>query len=550
MGTVLINLLSLALPIGILQFYDRVLPSRSEDTFAVLLAGLVLVAVLDGVLRIVRSLVLSWCGARYEYSESLRLLGHILHSDLTRFNQSTLSTHLDQVDSLEKVREFYSSQSILMLVDLPFVVVFLVLIWSFSGTLVLVPVSVMLLFLVISCVYGARLREAFSDQHLIDRRRQDFVLEVLNGIHSVKALAMEQLIMRRYERLQSQSADAITEVSRLSGIVQGLGSTLSQGVTVGFATLGSIQVVSGDLTVGALAAGTMLSGRVLQPSLKAMGLWAHLQSLRLAQDRIKQAYEAPLELLEHGEDTLALSGDIELVDIHFRHESSERELLAGVNLHVRAGEAIGITGPNGSGKSTLVNILMGFVTPASGAVKFDGHDIRELHRSATRAQIGLMPQHGTIFQGSILENMTLFRDGKAVEQALSLARRLGLDRQIMQLPDGLDTQIGSAQFTALSEGVRQLIVLVRSLVGEPRVIVFDDAASALDIEHDVKLLKMLEEYRGEHTMIVVSHRPSMLRMCDRCLRLDDGKLTELRRRSSVAPALPGDPSAGGLARAS
>lgn len=532
LASVVINITTLALPLVILQVYDRILPNKALDTFALMISALLFAALIEVFLRIARSTILAWKGAQYEHAKVMELLEHILHADLVKFESNAIGRYLNKIDAVKQVREFYSGQTILMLVDLPFVVIFLMLIWVFSQELVFVPLTVMLVFAVVSYVLGKKLKVTLKDKSESNERKQNFLIEVLQGMHIVKSMALESPMMRRLERLQGHSAHSIYELSRINSVIQSIGATFSQVVMMSFVGIGSIYVVSGDLTVGALAAGTMLSGRVMQPALKAMGLWTQAQGLSIAKDKIRELKNIPVEAIDDQVDRVQIKGDIEFSNVHFKFDHGEQELLKGISLKIAQGGAIGITGPNGSGKSTLIELLMGFMSPNEGEIKIDGRDIRTLDRSSLRAQIGYMPQHGVIFEGTILDNMTMFREGVAVERAIQLANKLGLTEVIMRLPEGLDTRVSGTNYDSLPVGVRQQIILVRSLVGcmsfgEPKIILFDDADASLDVNHDRLLVEMLSEMRGKCTMIIVSHRPSILRLCDQNYMLAEGELVKL-----------------------
>jgi ATP-binding cassette subfamily C protein LapB len=533
LASLFINLTTLALPLVILQVYDRILPNKATDTFSLLIFGLLVAAILDGVLRVARSAILTWKGVQYEHTESIHSIERVVHADLVKFESNSIGSYLDKMEGLKKVREFYSGQSILMLVDLPFVLIFLSLIFLFAGKMVLIPITIIAIFIVVSYYTGKKLKLALEQRSSADERRQNFLIETLQGIHTVKAMAMEALMLRRYERLQAQSAASVYEVSRINSFVSGLGATFSQVVMVFFVGIGSIYVVAGELTVGALAAGTMLSGRVLQPALKAMGLWTQLQAVHLAGEDVNDILTLPHEALKDNSLPITLDGEIELEDVCFQHEGSNVELLSGVSLHIKPGEAIGILGANGVGKTTLINLIMGFVNPTQGAVLLNGKDIQTLDGSSVRAQIALMPQQGTIYDGTILDNLTLFREGYAVDQAIELAEIFGLTKAITKLPNGLDTRIGGANVDAIPAGVRQQIILVRSMVGDatygdPRIILFDDANSCLDFGNEARLQNYLQENRKGLTMVIISHRPSLLNICDRHFRLEGGKLESMQ----------------------
>ncbi len=526
-------MLALALPIVILQVYDRIIPNQATETFLFLILGMLGVVVLDTLLRIFRSLILSWDSARFDHRESLKAMNRVLDAENTAFEKESGGYYLDKMQALEQIQEFYSGQSVLLIMDFPFVVLFLVLIWLIAGPLILIPVLLLLIFALVSITTGRHLHQALETRSVMEDRRQNFIIETLTGIHTIKSMAMESLMMRRYEKLQHQSAASIYELSRINSVIQGIGASFSHLAVVSFVGVGSLYVVNGELSVGALAAGTMLSSRVLQPGLRAMGFWSQFQSVRLAIKKVQELFDLPVEQGGKFHADKGLKGEIELVDVHFNYPQGTSHLLNGVSLKIKSGEAIGISGANGVGKTTLIGLISGFLHPVEGSIKLDGKDILEYDLEYLRSQVGIIPQKGVLFEGTILENMTLYREGEAIDHAIELAQSLGLDEIISRLPDGLDTQVGGSAVDTLSEGVRQNIIMVRSLVGHPSIMLFDDANANFDYKNDQRLLEILEALKGDRTMVIVSHRPSFLRLCDRLFQLRDGRLEETSHHFST-----------------
>jgi ATP-binding cassette subfamily C protein LapB len=510
----------------VLQVYDRIIPNQALGSFFVMLLALGIVVVFDAVLRILRSVILSWSGAKFEHRQSMRMLNRILSADTLAYETSSPGSYLDRFQNLDKVQEFYTGQSILLLVDLPFVPLFLFLIWLIAGQMIFIPVVLLLLFLVVSVVTGTRVRKALQERVTMDERRQNFVIETLRGMHTIKSMAMEELMLRRHERLQGQSARSVYELSRINSVAQGLGATFSQAAMVCFVGIGSVLVVGGDLTVGALAAGTMLSGRTLQPSLRAMGLWSSFQGVRLARDQVEKVLQLPLESGRERVRRPSLEAPIKIENLRFRYPGQESDLFQGLNLTIRPREAVGIAGANGVGKSTLLALLMGFFEPLEGKITVGRDDLGDIDPDYLHARIGYMPQKGSLFEGTILENMTLFRGGHLIHDAVALTRELGLDEIIARLPEGLDTKVGSAAVDPLSEGARQAVLMVRAMVGDPPVLFFDDANANFDIKNDTRLSEFISRRKGKRTMVIVSHRPSFLRLCDRQFVLEGGRLSE------------------------
>lgn len=519
-----INILALALPMVILQFYDRIIPYHSTGTFLALMTGMFVVVCLDLLIKTLRSAILSWESARFDHQASVDAMDQILQADTLTFDAKPAGFYIDRIHALENIQEFYSGQSILLLIDFPFVLIYLVLIAVIAGPLVFVPIVLIVIFLLVSMGTGRQLHSSLETRSNMEDRRQNFIIELLQGIHTAKSMAMESLMLRRYERLQFQSAESIYDLSKINSISQGVGATFSQLAVISFVGVGSIAVVQGDLTIGGLAAGTMLTSRVLQPGLRAMGVWTQFQSVRLAIKKVNELFSIPLETSGDYKCTTAVGGKIELDDVSFMYPSQDEQLLKKVSLSIEPGETIGLTGGNGAGKSTLISLLSGFLTPNSGSISIDGNPLPDFDVEFLRSQIGIVPQQGVIFEGTILENMTLYRDGEAVEQAIELASKLGLGEIVSKLPDGLDTYIGGAAAGSLSEGVKQKIIIVRSLVGNPKIILFDDSNANFDVKNDKKLVEVIKELKGDRTMVIVSHRPSFLRLCDRTLELNGGEL--------------------------
>ena len=531
-----LNILALAMPLVILQVYDRILPNQAESTFIFLIISLVVVLILELFLRVLRSMLMSWEAAKYDHKESMRAIHHILYADNQAVEKHSSGFFLDRVQALDKVQEFYSGQAMLLVMDFPFIITFLVVIWIIAGNLVLVPLVLLGLFLIISLYAGNQLHSAIKLRSEMEERRQNFLIEILQGIHTVKSMAMESFMLRRYERLQGQSADAIYKLASINSLVEGAGASFSQLAVITFVGFGAGYAIAGELSIGALAAGTMLSGRVLQPGIRAMSVWSQFQSVRYAKKQVDELFEVPLEangdtLIEKG-----LQGRIELKNISFAYPGSEHLVLNNASLVVNPGESIAISGKNGTGKSTLIKLIAGFLTPNEGEILLDNKPLSNYHLQSLRSKIAVMPQQGLLFEGTILENMTLYREGSAIDEAVKLSCMIGLNKIISKFPQGLDTPITGAGLNSLPEGVKQKIIIIRSLIGNPNLILFDDANANLDLKNDQILLSLIKQLKGKKTMIIVTHRPTYMRVCDRQYEIQHGQLMDVSNQFNK-PAL-------------
>lgn len=516
-----INVLALALPIFILQIYDRVLPNRATTTLAVLIAGLAVALVLDAALRALRASLTTWNGARFEHLMRCLSVERLLRTPLQRFERDTPGTHLERINAVGSVRDFHGGQLVLALIDLPFALLFLALIGYLGGWLVLVPIVLLLVFGFSAMRVGGALRDSAGERVAADQRRHDFLIEVLRGIHTVKALALNAPMLRRQERLQEDSALAIRKVMYQSTVAQTLGGLFSQLNLVALVAFGALGVLDGRMTMGALAACTLLSGRALQPLQTAMGLWTSFQGIRVAQARIAETMALPSERKPDAEMP-AISGVIELSDVAFSPDPDGSPLLDGVNLAARPGEIVGIEGETGSGKSTLLLLMQGLLAPQRGSVRVDGHDVSAIDPDWLRRHVALLPQNGTLYAGTVLDNLTSFREGEVINEALTLAYLLGIDDAIKRLPEGFDSRIGVGE--VLPAGLRQRIAIIRELVKQPKIILFDDADHALDADSSQRLIALLRQLARKSTVILVSTKLQFLQAAGRRYRLSGGRL--------------------------
>ncbi len=525
-ASALINLLSLGLPIAILQIYDRVIPSKALDTFAFLIVGLGVVILLDALASYIRAYVTNWGAARLQHALGTQVLERTLGAGLATSYSMSPGMQIQRYRAVDVVKSFYAGQAVLALADLPFVALFLGLIAIIAGPLVIVPVAMLLIAAALVFGIGRRLRATLVERIHCDDRRYNFLTEVLSRIKTVKALGLETLLVRRYERLQASSAEQTFHASYEAAMARSLGGTMSQLTMIATTAVGSLSVIEGALSVGALTATVFLAGRVSQPMLRAFGLWMQFQAAHLARSQVDEILRQPLEVRPDLPEIGPLEGRIELRDVAFRVDGGRKTILAGINLEIAAGETIGITGPTGRGKSTLLNLISGLYSPTEGEVLLDGRRPQDHEPASVRRQICRVPQNAVLFNGTILENMTMFREGEIIDRALRLSERLGVARALARSPDGYRTKVGDGSNDALPGGIRQRISIIRALAphSEPRIILFNDANATLDSESDRLLLDLLREYQGRATMVIVSHRPSFLKLADRNFVVKGGAL--------------------------
>lgn len=535
LSSVLINILSLALPLVILQTFDRVIPNGVGETFVYLLLGLTFVVMIDGVLRMARSYITAWGAARFEHAVGCRTIKRMLDSQILAFEQEPSGTQIARVNAIETLRDLYAGQGMLALIDLPFVVIFLVLIGLVGGWLVLVPVAVIAVVGLAAMFIGSRLRAALYSRQTVDDRRYSFILEVLGSMPLVKGLALEGLMLRRYERLLRSSAEAVHDVILKSGLAQAHGATFSNLTMISVAGVGAILVLNGQLTLGTLAACMLLAGRSVQPVLRGIAVWVQFQNVQVAESRLQEVMTLDPEAQANTRATPTISGQFTFENMGFIYPKSKSALFRNVDFRVEAGETVAVVGENGSGKSTLLWLTMGLLSPNAGAVRHDGVSLADVDPAEIRRQIAYLPQRSPLYRGTVRENLTMFAGEDRLDAAMEYAHALELDKVLARLPDGLDTQLGSSGNDILSASVRQRIAIVRALAARPRLILFDEANSTFDFRTDDKLRELLDSMRGSGSMLLVSHRPSLIRMADRVCEISDFGIHPRRVAPSDGP---------------
>lgn len=536
-ASLFLNVLSLALPLVLLQVYDRIIPNVALHTLSLLIFGLIIVLIIDVLLRTARSYLSGWVGAKYEHETGCKAVEKLLKADLQELEKVSPGVHLDRLSSIDSVRDFYASQAGLALVDLPFVILFLGLLGYIGGALLIVPVILLLVLSFVAFAIGVRLKEALQNDTLWEDRRYSFIIEVLGGIHSIKSMAMENLMGRRYEKLLENCSKASYEVIFLSGLSQGIGSIFSQITMIAVVSIGSILVINGDITMGALAASTLLAGRTVQPLLRALGIWTRFQHIQIANEKLQHINnitdERPAETTD-----IKMVKTIEMKNFSFAYEEDGKEILSNISLKLNHGEIIGIRGGNGSGKSTFLWSLMGGLKPTSGELLINGQDPVKFSTHSLRRRIAYLPQKPTMFRGTILDNLTMFRGDEYIDDAIEIGEKLELNKILARMPDGYETIIGDGAQSEIPAGIAQRITIARALSAKPDVILFDEANSGLDTQSDNDLQKLIEQLKGTCTIVLVSYRPSLLRLADRLYELKDGCLNQLESSEKKAPVSP------------
>lgn len=520
----LLNILSLALPIMMLQVYDRIIPHQSYGTLIVLLTGVLAALALDVTLRIIRSYLVGWSSAAQEHQASFNAVQRFTQSNLAEFEKVTAGSHLQNLMALGRLREFYSGQAWTALVDLPFAAIFIILIYYLGGDLVLVPLALLLAFFLTSVFAGKNLKKVLEARNESDNTKSSFVVSVISGIHTVKSLAVESFLLRRFEHLQAQVSRSSYEVADASGAASIMSAAFGQLSLILTASLGFFLVLDNSLSVGGLSACTLLAGRCIQPIQRVLGTWLRYQDLSIARREAASILDLPLMPRLHI-GIHSPQGRISIDNLSYISDDGDIQL-KNITLSVTPGSVVAITGGDEKTKSSLLQLIAGVLMPAEGYVQVDDVNPAQYSLSALKTLIGYLPQDGAIFKGSILDNLTGF-DEENIESAKNMAEKLGIDKIVELMPRGYQTLLTDAPSDPIPPGVRQRIALARILARGPAVLLFDDAHRTLDKDGYNLLFKLMGQMKGRVTMILITKDQNLLSLADRHYLLNDGTLSPL-----------------------
>ncbi|MEZ5932500.1 MAG: ABC transporter transmembrane domain-containing protein [Alphaproteobacteria bacterium] len=527
------SVLTLGLPISVLQVYDRVLPNQSMSTLGVLIVTLLVILILDAVLKSFRGQLLSWTAAKYEYQLGCALTSALLNARLDLLERDGPGTQSRRLAAIDNLKSFYCGSAATAVFDLPLVIISLLLVSLIGGWLVVIPLVLTAAFLLTGWFIGNRLHAVLSDRNVNDDRRQNFLVELFSGIDSVKALVLEEQMSRRYERLLDGADPLVYRAAKLTAIVRGLSDAFAQLMVVVVASAAAWHVIHGQMSLGEMAACTLLCGRTLQPTLQTLGLWSQYQTTRIARQQLAAGLALPAQV--SGSLQPELKGVFALRGVTYFHPKTQASLFDGLDLQAEPGEIIGIRGSDGSGKSSLVQIMVGMVSPDSGEVSYDGIPLADIDLRCLRSQIGVVSERATQFNGTLMDNLTLFQGEDVAVDEAELLRLLGIEEAVARLAQGYSTRI-HAGATDASESLLQRLGIARALLNRPRILILDEANNGLDQDGDRHLTELLLHLKGRVTVLLITQRPSLLDIADRKLEIVSGKLLPLHR--------PGSPKVG------
>lgn len=522
-----INILSLALPAMPLQIYDRILPNQGSGTLAVLVSGVCVAVILEMLLRLGRAYSMGWAGAAYEHRLSCKAMDHILKSDLSVPMEYAIGEKLNRLASIGKLKDFYDGYSLITIFDLLFVPAFIVLTIYISGPLAIVPVATLMIFTAVSFMHGRRIRQALVARDKVDDRRYDFLIESLEGVHSIKSFGLENIFTRRYEAYEEQSTLANYDVTMRSARTFDTAAVFSNIMIAGVIGLGAVFALEGMISTGALIATILLSGRIMMPVQKALALWTKYQDYVLARHKVESLFDAPLHPVLH-EPALPeeREGRLEIKNLSFKRKENEPWVLKDMNLSLARGEFVSIASNDSAALSSLLDLISGIYAPTEGEALVDGVNILAYPPTELINHVGYIQSEGVIFRGTIRDNLTCFGQIPA-DKVQEMAALFQIDRDIAALPSGFDTYLNGNAMDTITPGLKQRISMVRVLAPKPRLIIYDNADRSLDRAGYNLVYNLLGRLSGKATMIVCSDDRNITSQASRHFFLNKGALQEL-----------------------
>jgi len=537
-AALVINLLALATPLFVRAVYDRVIPNLAIPTLWALVAGIAAALVFDFVLKQLRASVLDATGRRVDMAVGATLFEQVVGASMaSRSGQA--GSIANQVREFEAVRDFFTSASIIAFTDLFFIGIFIAMMWFLVGPLAWVPAVAVPVVITATLIAQLPLMRAVRRSQAHSGRRHAVLVESLVGAETIKAVGGEGVVQRRWEDDTAAAARAHSGARLWSSLVINFTSTVQQIVSVVIIAWGVFQVAAGDITIGALIAASILSGRVLAPLGGIAQTLARAQQAFTAVRGLNAFMALPNERHAGAGSRTVDIGSVAFREVGFTYPGAGVETLKDVSFEIRAGERVGIIGRIGSGKTTIGRLMAGLYEPDRGAILIDGVDIRQYGAAALRAGLGFVAQDAELFTGTLRDNITIGRpqaSDREIEEAVHLS---GVDRFVQENPLGLMLPV-SERGRGLSGGQRQAVALARMFLRRPRILFLDEPSSAMDTGFERALIERLQGTgEDESTLIVCTHRASVLQLVDRIIVIEGGRVASDGPKEAVLKALQG-----------
>ena len=532
LAAVVINIFGLMTSLFTMIVYDRVVPNNATSSLVALTIGLAIVVVFDFILKLLRAYFVDVAGAGIDRDVGETLFGRLLRLRLDLKKGSTGSL-TGLMRELEALRDFFTSATLTAVVDLPFIILTLFVIWVIGGMVVLVPALMVPLVIVVGALTQPAMDRLSAKAMGEGMAKQSVLVETIGGLETVKAAGAGPLLARRWDKAMENHSDSSLRQRLISSI--GVTTATSAGTIsyAGVVIVGVGMIATQDLTMGGLIACSILAGRAVAPLAQISQLLSRMTSTRTAYRQLNEMMNLPPEGPEgEGLKLAGIKGRIEFRNVSFKYPGAAEKTLEDLNFTILPGEHVALLGRVGSGKSTIARLILGLYPPEEGLVMMDGTDIRQLDPLEMRRYIGAALQESVLLTGSVRENIGLGRGHVDDEELLRASELSGTHQFMGTIANGYDLRLAD-RGEGLSGGQRQSIALARALVGKPQIVVFDEPSSAMDSTTETALLQRLNQELAGRTVILITHRPPLLALVNRIILIERGKVAADGPRDAV-----------------
>lgn len=523
-ASILINIFAIAAPMFTRLVYDKVVPNLAFETLWVLASGIFVVFLFDLLLKLMRSYFIDVAGKKSDILISSKLFSKVLGIRMEA-KPASVGAFAKNLQEFESIREFFTSATIGSLIDLPFAIMFLALIWLMAGNLVFVPVAGVVILIIYALLIQGPLRRTIEEGSRLASQKYANLIESLAGLETVKLFSAQSQFQFRWEEAVAHMANWNIKSRRITDSIQNTAGFVQQSTNVGMIIFGVYLIAEGELTMGGLIAATMLSGRAIGPLVQLSLLSTRYNQAKSSMTLIEQVMSMPDEQ-EEGKRYIhrpIIQGHIALDKVTFHYPDSPVASVRDLSLTIAPGEKVAIIGRIGSGKTTLERLIMGLYKPTEGHVRIDDTDMEQLHHVDVRRNIGCVPQDSNLFYGSVRDNITLGRPLVDDRDVMDAANRAGVTAFTQQDPAGLERQVGEGG-GLLSGGQRQSITIARAFLGRPPVLLMDEPTSAMDNRSEMHIKHQLSQLLPSETLILITHKTSMLDVVDRVIVMEKGSI--------------------------
>lgn len=522
-----LQLMGIAMPLITQVIIDKVIGNKGYSTLTVIGSGMVIFFFMQALLSGLRTYLLNHTTNKLDAILGTRLFRHLISLPLPYYESRRVGDTLMRVGALNSVREFLTGQALMTILDVFFSVVFIAFMLWYSVPLTGIALLVIPLYVVQNIWAVPIVKRKIEAVWRTGAANNAFMVEAVTNIETIKALAVEPQFNHRWENLLARYVRTTFENAKFQLVIGGFSGLVQTVVSLGILWYGGHLVMDGYFTLGQLIAFQMISGQAMGPMTKLLTMWPTVQQVGLSLERIGDILNTGMEpvLMRMGKRGERLQGNIAFKDVSFRYRLDLPLVLKHIDLEIKSGQKIGIVGRSGSGKSTLATIVQKLYLPESGTITMDGIDLNEIDLSWLRSQIGVVMQENYLFNNSVRDNIAVSRPDATMQEVIQAAKMAGAHDFILELKEGYDTKVGE-RGASLSGGQRQRIAIARALLANPPILIFDEATSALDYESERIIMQNLGAIAENRTMLIIAHRLSTVRRCDRILVVDKGEIVE------------------------